>query len=218
MMRRKKRRITRMRIMSSIYDRQRELEIFPMKHAVVGAGGIGSWVAILSAMSGDEVHVFDDDAIEEHNLNRLPFTLEDVGRPKVEALEEFLERLGRKCYGYNMKVRHPSQVLVIDPNFVTIAVDDMKIAEKIASACIERGTCFACVNYDGDHVTLRFNISPDNEFDADEQQGYSVIPSWVAPPAFIASIVVFTMHRKAWVKKIYSFNLSKLLEVMPCLQ
>ncbi|MCX8203702.1 MAG: HesA/MoeB/ThiF family protein, partial [Nitrososphaeria archaeon] len=65
------------------------------KVLVVGAGGLGSPVALYLAAAGvGRIGIVDFDAVDETNLQRqVLFTTEDVGRPKVEAAKERLERL-----------------------------------------------------------------------------------------------------------------------------
>jgi len=59
---------------------------------LIGCGGIGSFAALaLSKMGAQQLHLYDPDGIEEHNLPNQLFRLRDVGRPKVEALREILE-------------------------------------------------------------------------------------------------------------------------------
>jgi molybdopterin/thiamine biosynthesis adenylyltransferase len=55
--------------------------------AVLGCGGLGSWVAAGLACSGvGRLTLVDDDVVELSNLNRqLLFTEADIGRPKVDA-------------------------------------------------------------------------------------------------------------------------------------
>jgi len=196
-----------------IYQRQRELNIRPIRHAVVGAGGIGAWISILSAMSGDDVHVFDDDILEIHNLNRLPFTVSDVGEKKVVVLEKMLKEMGRKIHGYPVRITSAYQLSLVDPEFVTFATDRLHaICPVITDVEKELGIPFAVVNYDGDHLTIRFNINPADEFDVDpEQSGYTITPSWVVPPIFIASIVVYHIHRFPQHKFVISGDLGKLI-------
>lgn len=69
-----------------------------LRHArvlVVGAGGLGSAVlpAIVAAGVG-EVHIVDDDVVEESNLPRQSLHgAADIGKPKVESAIERLEPL-----------------------------------------------------------------------------------------------------------------------------
>lgn len=58
---------------------------------LIGAGGIGSYVAAaLAKMGVTDLTVYDPDVVEEHNLPNQNYRLSDVGRPKVEALAEIL--------------------------------------------------------------------------------------------------------------------------------
>lgn len=63
---------------------------------LIGCGGIGSFAAlVLSKMGVQQLHLYDPDAIEEHNLPNQLFRLRDVGRYKIEALQEILEEFAR---------------------------------------------------------------------------------------------------------------------------
>ena len=57
---------------------------------VIGGGGIGSWLvpSLCLLEHPDRIVVVDKDKLEEKNLNRQLFTVEDIGRPKAEALSE----------------------------------------------------------------------------------------------------------------------------------
>lgn len=62
---------------------------FPI--TLIGAGGIGSPTALaLAKMGCSQITVFDPDTVEQHNLPSQIYRLEDVGRPKVKALESVL--------------------------------------------------------------------------------------------------------------------------------
>ncbi len=73
---------------------------------VVGAGAIGSVLAVRLARSGvGELVLVDGDVVEPHNLERVDcYTEEDVGRPKVEALARCIRRLRR---GEDVGPRNP---------------------------------------------------------------------------------------------------------------
>lgn len=69
--------------------------------AVVGIGGVGSWVAEALARSGvGEITLFDLDDVCVSNTNRQAHALEgQVGRPKVEVMAERLRAInqGVRC-------------------------------------------------------------------------------------------------------------------------
>ena len=54
---------------------------------IIGAGGIGSWTALLLARTNlKEIKVYDFDQIEERNLSGQFFKKSDIGSYKIEAL------------------------------------------------------------------------------------------------------------------------------------
>ena len=58
---------------------------------VIGAGGLGSNCAVHLVRCGfSSLVLADRDTVEASNLNRQHFTLDQIGRPKVEALRENL--------------------------------------------------------------------------------------------------------------------------------
>ena len=62
---------------------------FPV--TIIGAGGIGSPVALaLAKMGCQDLTLFDPDVVEAHNLPNQFYRVADVGRPKVVALAELL--------------------------------------------------------------------------------------------------------------------------------
>jgi sulfur carrier protein ThiS adenylyltransferase len=64
------------------------------KVGILGAGGLGSNVAAALVRAGvGHLIVADHDHVETSNLNRQLFFLDQVGRPKVEALAETLTRI-----------------------------------------------------------------------------------------------------------------------------
>ena len=56
---------------------------------ILGAGGLGSNVAIMLSRAGvGEFFIIDFDIVEASNLNRQHYFLKDLGSPKIEALKE----------------------------------------------------------------------------------------------------------------------------------
>lgn len=73
---------------------------------IVGIGGIGSPTAYLLAKLGiRDLTLIDFDTVETHNVGSQFYSLEDVGRPKVEALQERIKReLGFEANIINEKI------------------------------------------------------------------------------------------------------------------
>lgn len=56
---------------------------------ILGAGGLGSNVAIMLSRAGvGEFFIIDFDIVEPSNLNRQHYALKHLGSPKIEALKE----------------------------------------------------------------------------------------------------------------------------------
>jgi len=73
---------------------------------VVGAGSIGNIICLgLAALGMENVAIYDDDVVEEVNLNRQILFYDSVGRQKAEALAEKYRKLvpGAKVEAYNEK-------------------------------------------------------------------------------------------------------------------
>lgn len=75
----------------------RQLDIIPLailgqRITVIGAGGIGSFVVLaLAKMGFGDITVYDDDVVSVENMNNQFFRHTDIGKPKVEALQQLVE-------------------------------------------------------------------------------------------------------------------------------
>jgi tRNA A37 threonylcarbamoyladenosine dehydratase len=107
---------------------QEELS-FPIH--VIGAGGIGSWTALLLAKMGcPQIMVYDDDFVEEHNIASQFFTINDNGILKTTALKNNVYNQT----GINIVPKTNTDEEQIDNGLIIIAVDSM--AERIRLADI----------------------------------------------------------------------------------
>lgn len=63
---------------------------------LIGVGGIGTHVLLtLIEMGAREVHIWDDDIVSSHNLpSQIIYAKDDIGRDKVVAARDFVERQG----------------------------------------------------------------------------------------------------------------------------
>lgn len=58
-----------------------------MKHYIIGAGGVGSWLASMHArMKPAPLVIIDKDKLEDKNLDRQLFSKDEIGSFKAEAL------------------------------------------------------------------------------------------------------------------------------------
>lgn len=51
-----------------------------------GVGGIGSWVALLLSRIGHELHIYDDDTIDETNMAGQLYPISEIGNTKASAV------------------------------------------------------------------------------------------------------------------------------------
>lgn len=75
-----------------IYLRQESLGINTDQHvAVIGVGGIGSWIAMFLGLAGvKKIDLYDSDTLEAHNLNRFPLGPEHLGKHKSMAMADHI--------------------------------------------------------------------------------------------------------------------------------
>jgi molybdopterin/thiamine biosynthesis adenylyltransferase len=65
--------------------------------AVVGTGGNGVILDHLVRIGFERFILVDPDIVEDTNLNRLPFTMVEIGQPKVKAWERYLKAVNPGC-------------------------------------------------------------------------------------------------------------------------
>src|SRR6266849_240994 len=78
-----------------IYERHDGLGIIQdQKVAIIGCGGIGSWISLYLGLAGvREIDIYDSDSISENNLNRFPLGPDKVGMNKAEAMAIHIQSL-----------------------------------------------------------------------------------------------------------------------------
>lgn len=111
---------------------------------IIGAGGIGSFVAyVIATMGVENIRIWDDDVVEAHNIPNQNFDHSHIGMKKVEAVADVVER---KCgleierVGCKFTPRHN----FVEGSIVILATD------SIAS----RNMVFAKINRDKQPVRL----------------------------------------------------------------
>lgn len=68
-------------------------EIAKKQVTIVGAGGIGSWTGLLVSRLGvNGIFVYDDDIVELGNMSGQFYSIEDVGRFKVDSLYRSIQK------------------------------------------------------------------------------------------------------------------------------
>jgi bacteriocin biosynthesis cyclodehydratase domain-containing protein len=124
---------------SSMQERVRRTRVL-----VLGAGGIGAWLAHSLAMMGvAELVVVDADVVEDRNRTRQPYPVESVGRRKVEVLGELVTGLrpGLRYAGVDLRVETPGDLssLVENVDVVASCADEPSleaVATLVAGVCV----------------------------------------------------------------------------------
>ena len=164
------------------------LEI-PRAALVIGAGGTGTWVALTLAMAGcQDISLVDADVVEASNLNRLPFPVDAIGRPKVEALADEILRLRplARVTHYQMRWREPDSI--IQQNQVVFdCTDHLDVQRAIHARCQKMSALYVRSGCDAIHFTAAFDL-PWGPSTGGGYQGS--VPIWAGPPLIAAAYAV----------------------------
>lgn len=114
-------------------DVRRHMELFnPYEFntpvTIIGAGATGSWLALQLAKLGiSDITVYDFDVVEEHNIPNQLFGIMDIGKPKVDALAEFI----LATTGTPIKAKNEAYTNQRLSGIVFCMVDSMKVRDDI---------------------------------------------------------------------------------------
>jgi len=174
-------------------------------YVIVGLGGVGTWVATAIVLStrNPSLTIIDNDELEVHNMNRLPYPIWFEGMKKVDAFLEWLSLL-RMCdiVKIDTRLSHdniddllPIILSHLPINAVVDATDSplsIALAKKLA---MKLGVPYLGLHYDGDNFTIEWRprISSDGDWVLDENAGYTVFPSTVMVPYLLASLAIYIL-------------------------
>ena len=193
------------------YERQAglPLRVYPSV-LVAGVGGIGSWVGLNLALSGcvKTVYLCDPDVIESSNLNRTPYRLDQVGEKKVWALKDIIEerRMDVKVVPIPSFVQ-TAGMLFDGPTVVVDCTDGVSVKEWAKHRDLDT---YIKLGYDGFGIT--YDGSLDTPWGA--SNGYRSVPSFIAPPQFMASLVVCELMKEEPSAEIITVNMQDVLRYM----
>lgn len=171
-----------------MFERQKELlPSLPKAVAVVGCGGVGSWVAYLLALAGvKEIWLFDHDTVSENNLNRLPVPPDCLGMLKSEAMKKTIEALRPNCSVLAMRGFSPELANQLEMHKYVkwvIATTDSLSSRRMVHQWKETWKYF--VNYIEAAAEGEFGSAtgmPAEWSTPDEDNpGYASVPVWVGP-------------------------------------
>jgi molybdopterin/thiamine biosynthesis adenylyltransferase len=111
----------------------RQINLIPMSIleepiTIVGAGAVGSFTTLsLAKMGFTNITVFDFDKIDVENMNCQFYRFKDIGRYKVEALQDLVEDFTR----VEINARNELYQTGTFKGIVVSAVDSMKVRKTI---------------------------------------------------------------------------------------
>ena len=198
-----------------VLDRQLRLPIKRLYDvAVVGVGGIGAWVATLLALYGArKLRLFDRDTVEHENMNRLPLPMSDLGRPKVEALADWLKtiRPDLTIVTYHGDVNDHFDGLD-GTEQVFICVDNTEANNATVKACKEKELPAIRAAYDGDRITVKEAAQTWTVPEKEGETGYRIVPSSAHYAALSASLAIEKAVNEKATGVIYSSSARELLK------
>ncbi|KAI9312094.1 hypothetical protein BX666DRAFT_1988721 [Dichotomocladium elegans] len=111
---------------------------------VVGAGGVGSWAALMLLRAGvGRIRIIDFDQVTLSSLNRHAVaTLEDVGTPKVTAIKSHFKRIApfvevdARIGLFNAETA--DELLAGSPDYVVDAIDNIDTKLDLIKYCYDR--------------------------------------------------------------------------------
>ena len=177
-----------------------QLQLAQMHAAVVGAGGLGGYVAGLLARVGvGKLTIIDNDIFAESNLNRQTFCLvEDIGKSKAQVATQKIMAINPSVavLAFNQKLDEKNACeLLSNADIIIDALDSIKdrmILEKAATTLKVPLVHGAVSGLSGQAMT----IMPDGENSYLRELYHSENDEQIAPsvlsfmPAIIASIQV----------------------------
>jgi len=190
---------------SDVYLRQRALELkVPSSVAVLGVGGIGSWVALDLALVGVErLILVDPDLIEPHNLNRTPFKQQDIGKPKVQALAELIWE--RRPNVEAIPVQGKAEDFVELVKSAEVIIDCRDIFKPIGVPITAK------LGYDGFRVTIHLNPREETVW-GEEPVRYTTVPSFLVPPQLLASLItLYIVTERTEEEEVITFDVREVL-------
>ena len=177
----------------NVLERQQPLKLsLPRGVAIIGCGGVGSWIAYFLALAGvDNLWLFDPDTVSTHNLNRLPLPPSAVGKSKSEALAT------------TILMHRPDSDAIALAAFSPTTADALKLADEITWLVCATDTWSsrkAAYEWSTNHNIFYIEAAAEGEigsiadapatFAAPEeaQPGYASVPVWVGPCTMAASL------------------------------
>lgn len=170
-----------------LYDRQEKLKLNTNTSiTIVGVGGVGFWTAKFAAMTGiEEIHLFDPDTIETHNLNRLDLPLKFIGKNKADVGRLIINAIRPNCNvkAFGMKLQ---EYMFGNTEWLIDCTDNFESQESNYKIATNRNAKYMKVGYDGEQFSINDKVAEWGE----AEDGYVVIPSWCVPASIVGALAV----------------------------
>lgn len=182
----------------SIYDRQKNMNINrDLKICIIGCGGVGMNAAIFFCMSGIKKFIlFDNDFIEEHNLNRLPAPYKCIGMNKAKVTMEMIYQMRPEvdvdCYKRKFNVDFLKNNYMSengDINWIVDCTDNFGAQKEISKFAEECSIKYCKLGYNGERISINDKVAT-WDIDESDQEGYTITPSWAVPTVMVACMGV----------------------------
>jgi len=200
-------------LFSGIHSRTPEDALLkPGNYVMVGAGGVGMWLATLILMHMDNnaeytLMVVDPDKIDTVNMNRYPVPWSYIGRYKVEFLADlvFNTRPNVKYVGVATRITGFDSLLELvgreldkySPTVYIDATDSPAASEYVRQAARASAAPYLGVHYDGWSITVEWEPPRYGADDVwsleDGHTGYQVFPSLAVAPYLASAIAVLLL-------------------------
>ncbi|MDD5361391.1 MAG: ThiF family adenylyltransferase [Ignavibacteria bacterium] len=220
---------------SEINQRQQDLVGDFSNHValVVGLGGIGNWIAVDLALLGvGTLILYDDDKIENSNLNRTLFKLSQVGEYKTKAVKQLISERRKNIIVVTNEERFKAEYIhkykgidfMFDCSDPTRLKNDLsefsKTTPKVNTKSKSLSTLenqedpvlskYAKLGYDGFHATMCLNDFSTGQWG--EDSSYTVTPSFFGTPQIVSALAIIELVIKMKpISKTINMNVKKMV-------
>jgi len=193
----------------NLRDYSRQFDMFkriPENFLVIGAGGVGAWfvITLLQAAKYAKVIVFDHDAIEESNLERLPYPKSFVGDNKANSLKKWVWNILTANIVAVDDMFYPEYLdddtMGITPDIVIDCSDDFETQLSVYEHCLNNNIRFFKIGTFRNFVAISRTVGGwDSGFDVEGTCGNGV-PQWQATQMLAAAQLVSYLLRDEFIQ------------------
>ncbi|MCD4658064.1 MAG: ThiF family adenylyltransferase [Planctomycetes bacterium] len=181
----------------------------PDKFLVVGAGGVGSWflISMVAVNPQAKFIVFDDDRLEETNLERIPFPPSYISMLKTDAIKSWVQVIYQRGSSV-ISVPHKFRTeffehLVFKPDVVVECSDDYLTQRSTFEYCTKNELPFYKIGTINNRVTISTSV-PNNSWSSGTEEtrtGCGVgIPQWQPTQMLAAAELTSFIMRSEFVE------------------